>query len=170
MSNEYHVDTCNTTAAPGTSFVPLNLYSFGVHEPMSTIAPTATFYARLTEQDKAELKAVIREAINDEFNGDTTDLINSIYTERNQCISLIVRMAQALGLPIGTKIDAESSWPIVFVDLPSGQVSWHIPIDELRFFPALPAYPNDWDGHSTEEKYRRVVQPQLELFSEVPLN
>jgi hypothetical protein len=36
-------------------------------------------------------------------------------------------------------------WPVLYIDLPSGQVSWH-----------MPAYRGRWDGHSTEAKYDRI--------------
>lgn len=82
---------------------------------------------------------------------------NAVYTERNMCISLIVRMAMVLGIPTGVKTDPE--WPIVFVDLPNGQVSWHIPYEEFyKFFPGMEVYQGEWDGHTTEEKYNRVVK------------
>ncbi len=86
--------------------------------------------------------------------------LNALYTERNMCVALIARMAQALGFNVGIREDPENSWPIVFVDLPAGQVSWHIPADEVRMhFPELPLYDKPWDGHDTQEKYRRVLAP-----------
>lgn len=82
--------------------------------------------------------------------------INGAYTERNMCISLIVRMAIAQGLKTGVRPDTE--WPVVFVELPSGQVSWHIPSEEFhKFFPSMNKYDGEWDGHTPEEKYRRVM-------------
>lgn len=49
------------------------------------------------------------------------------------------------GLQAGFRLDPrEPEWPVAYITLPQGQVSWHIP-----------AYPEEWDGHTTEEKYRR---------------
>jgi len=51
----------------------------------------------------------------------------------------------------------EDEWKnVVFIDLPTGQVSWHIHKDELVYFPGLPTYKGVWDGHTVEEKYDRV--------------
>lgn len=36
------------------------------------------------------------------------------------------------------------------------QVSWHIHDSEMYLFKHLPVMSNDWDGHSTEEKYERL--------------
>lgn len=84
------------------------------------------------------------------------DKINEVYTERNMCISLIVRLAMAKGLKTGVRPNQD--WPIVFVELPAGQVSWHIPEAEFhKYFPSMNEYDGEWDGHTTEEKYRRVT-------------
>lgn len=56
--------------------------------------------------------------------------------------------------------------PVLYVETPEGQVSWHIHPDELGEFPHVPVVAPDapdapvWDGHSTAEKnarLRRVV-------------
>ncbi len=52
----------------------------------------------------------------------------------------------------GIRIDPkEPEWPVAFIGLPTGQVSWH-----------MPQYKTPYDGHTTEEKYRRI-----EEFAEV---
>lgn len=88
------------------------------------------------------------------------------YAERNKCVALIAQMALAMGLTagIGVHPEEDTSWEsdwrnIVFIDLPSGQVSWHIHDSETEMFMFLPVYPGKWDGHDTEEKYRRVLEP-----------
>ena len=95
--------------------------------------------------------------------------LDSVYTERNMCVALLLRMALRLGLPAGLgqhKDVPGEEWDeewrnVAFLDLPSGQVSWHIKVDEMKFFSGLPCYTGAWDGHSTAEKYRRVLDPQL---------
>lgn len=86
------------------------------------------------------------------------------YSERNKCVAGLARMALALGLTagLGRHSNLDDSWEddwrnIVFIDLPSGQVSWHIHDSELPQFEFLPPYEKPWDGHSTEEKYQRVI-------------
>jgi hypothetical protein len=86
------------------------------------------------------------------------------YAERDQCVALIARMALKLGYPAWLGRHEGADWDddwrtIVFVQLPAGQVSWHIHDSELPMFRGLVASGPAWDGHSTEEKYRRVLAP-----------
>lgn len=68
------------------------------------------------------------------------------YTLRNPLILEAMYFAQMLGYPTGFRIDLEEpEWPIAFIELPTGQVSWHVP-----------QHAKSWDGHSTEEKMARV--------------
>lgn len=85
------------------------------------------------------------------------------YSERNQCVALLARMAVALGWKAGVGKHPvedrawEDDWrTIVFIDLPTGQASWHFHDSELHLLHGLPFYAGKWDGHSTDEKYRRV--------------
>lgn len=82
------------------------------------------------------------------------------YSERDQCVALIARMAVALGYRAGLGRHVGGEWDddwrnIVFIDLPAGQVSWHIHDSELPLFDFLGQYEAPWDGHSTAEKYER---------------
>jgi hypothetical protein len=93
-----------------------------------------------------------------------TSEADAAYLERNQCVALIARMALELGMKAGvkrTEIEGwDSSWHnCVYIDLPAGQVSWHFHEREAPLFDALPPYDGEWDGHDTEEKYRRVNRP-----------
>lgn len=92
---------------------------------------------------------------------------DNAYNERDRCVALISHMAIALGLPVGLGFhegpDWEDDWrTIVFVDLPSGQISWHVHEAERYLFSQLCAYHSKWDGHSTQEKYSRTLCPMLE--------
>lgn len=62
---------------------------------------------------------------------------------------LVVRalgIAAELGYIVGIALDpAEPKWPVVYIELPTGQVSWH-----------MPAYGGEYDGHTTPEKYQRI--------------
>lgn len=86
------------------------------------------------------------------------------YRERQQLIALIAKMAMAMGLKAGMRrhVDVEGEiWDgtymnMVYIDLPSGQVSWHIHDSELPLFSFLPPYEKEWDGHTVEEKFRRI--------------
>lgn len=69
------------------------------------------------------------------------------YPVRNRKILQALGVASEIGYPCGIKIDVdEPKWPVCYIELPVGQVSWH-----------LPEHIEDFDGHSTEEKYQRIV-------------
>lgn len=83
------------------------------------------------------------------------------YAERNQCVALIARMVIAAGGFAGmTKTDipgwSEDWHSCVFINLPTGQVSWHFHDSHEWMFADIPRLPSIWDGHDTPEKYRRV--------------
>jgi hypothetical protein len=63
-----------------------------------------------------------------------------------------IALAHQIGYPAGFRIDPdEPGWPVAVIELPTGQVSWH-----------MPEHPTEWDGHETPEKYRRVLKFILE--------
>ena len=90
---------------------------------------------------------------------------NMAYTERDKCLVLMALMAQRLGLKVGIGLDPKadtSEWAsVLFIDLPAGQVSWHIHESETAWFYFVGAYGGQWDGHTTDEKYERVLTPGL---------
>lgn len=68
------------------------------------------------------------------------------YDRRYGWIILAMAKAHTIGLRVGVRIDPkEPDWPVVFIELPTGQVSWH-----------MPPHAREWDGHTTEEKYARI--------------
>lgn len=70
------------------------------------------------------------------------------YEMRAQLVWDTVSIAGKLGYKVGVRLDpAEPEWPVVFIELPTGQVSWH-----------MQQYPTPWDGHTTEQKYERIRQ------------
>lgn len=51
----------------------------------------------------------------------------------------------------------EPMWPVVIVQLPTGQVSWHITrVERYAVFAHLEPGEVAWDGHDDIEKWRRV--------------
>jgi hypothetical protein len=74
------------------------------------------------------------------------DLVPVYYTSRNTLVYSALYLASMLGYPCGIAVGNSLDWPVVFIELPTGQVSWH-----------LPAYSVRWDGHTTEEKYARIA-------------
>lgn len=86
---------------------------------------------------------------------------DNAYAERNQCVALIARMVIEMGgraARCPTAIDGWSpDWNgCVYIDLPTGQVSWHYHDSHAWMFADLPEITIEWDGHDTPEKYRRV--------------
>lgn len=68
------------------------------------------------------------------------------YSARNVLVVQALAYAMAAGLPCGFAPSDDTAWPVVFIDLPTGlQVSWH-----------LPAYPGQYNGHTTAEKYAAI--------------
>ena len=88
---------------------------------------------------------------------------DAAYMERNQCVALIARMALVSGWPAGIARTAIEGWSedwhgCVFIDLPTGQVSWHYHDTQAHLFADLPPYTRAWDGHDTPQKYWRVAK------------
>jgi hypothetical protein len=55
-------------------------------------------------------------------------------------------IAMKHGYKVGFTSDPiELDWPVAFIELPQGQLSWH-----------LPRHERDWDGHTTAEKFARI--------------
>lgn len=67
------------------------------------------------------------------------------YDLRDPVVLVACGAAVEAGLDAGIGFDHdEPMWPVVYIELPTGQVSWH-----------LPGHDRKWDGHDTVEKYRR---------------
>ncbi len=86
---------------------------------------------------------------------------DAAYRERNLCVSVIAKMAIALGWDawLGKHVGGEwdEEWrSIVFIQTPEGQISWHLHDSEVGYFAGLPQKDIPWDGHDTPEKYRRA--------------
>lgn len=82
---------------------------------------------------------------------------NEAYAERNKLVRLLASL-----YPSGIKQTAIEGWDeawhwCVYIDLPSGQASWHFHVDELPLFQGLPPYAGEWDGHTTEQKYEAIL-------------
>ncbi len=88
---------------------------------------------------------------------------NDAYTERNMCVAFMAKMALALGwgVTLTTHDETDLSWDrewltIVNFDTPAGQLSWHLHDDHVKYFQGIRYLHHDWDGHTTEEKYKRM--------------
>lgn len=82
------------------------------------------------------------------------------YSERDRLVSALSKLFPAsLERHQPEDDDWEDDWRwIVFIELPAGQASWHIHDSELPLFGHLKRNQGRlWDGHSTNEKYRRLA-------------
>ena len=82
----------------------------------------------------------------------------AVYVERDACLGLIAQLALANGLVAGTAAQNQ-----IVVYLPSGQVSWEFNESESYLFEALPPYPTSIETIGIEEKYRRVMEPGIQV-------
>lgn len=93
------------------------------------------------------------------------------YTERNRLVAALARVLSAgptrTGPPVAWLADHRDkpgeNWDpewrtIVFIEGPTGQLSWHLHDSDVALFDGLPRGPNSWDGHTTHEKYERVAR------------
>ncbi len=82
---------------------------------------------------------------------------NGAYRERNNLVAALAKL-----YPASIEKDSAATsmeWVnVVIIDFPTGQVSWHIHQSDLEQFSFLPTGAGrKWDGHTTEEKYRRIA-------------
>lgn len=74
--------------------------------------------------------------------------IDEDYPTRYRMVLIAMSVAEQLGMRTGYRFDpAEPEWPVAVIELPVGQVNWH-----------MPQFPDPGDGHTTEEKYRRIAE------------
>lgn len=70
------------------------------------------------------------------------------YANRNLFTYEAIALALRCGYKAGIRIDpAEPEWPVAFIELPSGQISYH-----------LEQHPTAWDNHTTEQKRLRILE------------
>ena len=90
---------------------------------------------------------------------------DAAYSERNQCVIGLGLLAKALGYRAGVALHPieDTSWEtdwrnILVIELPTGQLTWHFHDSEAPLLEQFPKLDNHvWDGHTTPEKYRRLL-------------
>jgi hypothetical protein len=80
------------------------------------------------------------------------------YSERNHVVALLARL-----FPSGIRNTDIPGWDAewhgcVYIDLPSGQISYHYHDSEAHLFDGLPPYTQDWDGHDKAAVHERLKQ------------
>jgi len=81
----------------------------------------------------------------------TQDQLDDVYAQRNRLALAFASLAADNGWAVGVVKDPDQPfWPVLIVDTPRGQVSWHLRLGEL---PAkMPVHPGGWDGHTTDQR------------------
>lgn len=84
------------------------------------------------------------------------------YRQRNYLVSVLTRL-----FPSGRRPTAIAGWEpewhnCVFIDLPTGQVSYHYHDSHAFLFSHLPPYTKDWDGHDKDIVHQRLLALRCE--------
>ena len=77
-----------------------------------------------------------------------------VYRERHHLIAHLAASYPAV-MVLNADPD-EPDWPVLFITLPTGQVSWHIAPADMDLFRHVPLGQAEWDGHDVKEKYERL--------------
>ena len=81
----------------------------------------------------------------------------AVYTERAHLVAALTKLFPS-SIEEHEGEDWDDAWRnVCFIDLPTGQVSWHIALKDLHLFEHVPrGQGRRWDGHDVDEKYRRL--------------
>ncbi len=73
---------------------------------------------------------------------------DDVYTQRLLAVRLLaVLCGFNYGVGVDDNDDCDEVWRnVVYIDLPQGQVSWHIAPRDLHIFEDFPMYSGKWDG------------------------
>jgi hypothetical protein len=86
---------------------------------------------------------------------------DAAYRGRALAAVALAHAALALGLRAGVRIDPDQTpeWRhVLMVELPAGQVSWHIAEADVPLLVGLPDY-QEWDGHTPAQRDERLAAP-----------
>ena len=79
------------------------------------------------------------------------------YLDRNLAVLALLKMAHAPPRKVGKGVEKDG-WVPLYLELPEGQVSWHLPVALVKEI--FPLYEEmdliEWDGHDVGEKRERL--------------
>lgn len=128
--------------------------------------------------DKPDQKDAERERRNHQYLADFLERIERVdpsrgvmdgsYKTRNRRVMGAAAIARNCGMRVGAEWPTEGDGrPIVCIQLPTGQVSWHVAPDEKhrsRYVPSwniqvteLPLWGDGFDGHTGPDKSARIA-------------
>lgn len=92
------------------------------------------------------------------------------FSERNRVVAAFAAACIALGYAAVVTETHIPGWSLdwngcVYIQGPTGQVSWHFHDSQRDFFKDLPhVAAHEWDGHTTEMKYERLSHATPGMF------
>lgn len=94
---------------------------------------------------------------------------SAAYTERNQLVAALNKQYPShMCMHPEEDKEWESRWrTIICIHAPTGQLTWHIHDKERKLFKHLKMRPSHYDGHTTEEKYKRLKKIKPRWFKKV---
>lgn len=105
----------------------------------------------VAEDRRAQLATVTaeRDALREEKN--------NAYSERNHLVAALAKL-----FPSGVRTTSIEGWDqewngCCYIDLPSGQISYHYHDSQSSLFAHLPRYDQPWDGHSKDVVHQRLA-------------
>ncbi|MFG2722693.1 hypothetical protein ACGFW5_31005 [Streptomyces sp. NPDC048416] len=81
---------------------------------------------------------------------------DAVYRERAH---LVAHLAALYPSHIGYTDPSAPDWPVLIIEAPGGQLSWHIAPNDVGLFAHVRRTDRicrGWDGHATDEKYERL--------------
>lgn len=85
--------------------------------------------------------------------------LDRAYYERNALVAALSKLFPAWLMKHPPDPSWEPAWTdIVCIETPEGQLTWHLHESHLHMFAHLVLCPNNYDGHSTVEKYERLAK------------
>jgi hypothetical protein len=85
-----------------------------------------------------------------------TEEKDEAYRQRNFLVAALARLFPS-GIRRTTDIDGGEWQGCCYIDLPSGQISYHYHDSQAFLFENLPPYEKPWDGHDKEMVHSRLV-------------
>lgn len=110
----------------------------------------------MSEATKAEYEELIRKSQISKSQISKCE----VYEERNRLVAFLAAI-----FPSRRYAGEDPDWPVVMVQVPgAGQCTWHYPAEQAHLFAHVQELsPHDmfgetwvYDGHTTEEKYKRI--------------
>ncbi len=138
---EYYDDTSHSICCINCSL------STNVYGDEKTVVKAWNTRATVTPADTA-----MEDAVTQSYE----DLLDAAYKERNQVVSALAKCFPSGIAKTAIEVWDEAWHNCVYIDLPTGQASWHYHDRDAYLFDGLPPYVGRWDGHTTPEKYDRL--------------